>query len=449
MIKTHLAAALALVALVGCGDDGVGPDASPHVDAGPDHDGGSDAGPRDAGTTDGGTRDAGRLDGGATDAGSSDGGSCPAPAIPSGRLGPAAGELFYAQIGLGGFSLGESALIVGPDGTTVLVDVGNDAHDDDVADVLTEYTGDSDVDHIVVTHFHADHGDGIEDLLGRVRWTGRLVHRGFTDYTPAAGETSLERVCTAARSREGANAALCTADAEPGSCDPTTWSEPHPATSCAGLEAHDLALGAGARLDFFAANGVIGDASHERDVGPFLRDDTNGENARSVVALLAHGAFRMLLDGDLTGGGSDTDDVEGFYVPHLEAVAGIDARGVDVLHAGHHGRNTSTSVPWADRLLPRDGLARNVIMGVSTAHVGSPHREVLDVIFAGDRLAGGNAWTTRVTATGATAEGLRNAEGGLILLATLEGGAAYAIQIVDGSGAVRDTRTFRSVAGCP
>src|SRR5688572_8500210 len=92
---------IALVALSSC-------DAEPGADAGRS-DAGRDAGrARDSGTR----RDAGR-----------DASTCVAPTAPTEVLSPRAGELFYAQIGLGGLGLGESALVVGPDGTRVLIDV--------------------------------------------------------------------------------------------------------------------------------------------------------------------------------------------------------------------------------------------------------------------------------------------------------------------------------------
>src|SRR5690349_7786688 len=114
---------LALVALlffgagVGCGDDDGGRgDAAIARDAGT-----RDSGARDGGVPDSGPRDAG----GAPDRG---GDPCaPPPAPPTAPLRPTAGELFYVQLGLGGLSTGEAALIVGPDGTRVLVDVGNDS----------------------------------------------------------------------------------------------------------------------------------------------------------------------------------------------------------------------------------------------------------------------------------------------------------------------------------
>ena len=41
-----------------------------------------------------------------------------------------------------------------------------------------------------------------------------------------------------------------------------------------------------------------------------------------------------------------------------------------------------------------------------------------------------------------------SAGGGLVLIATLEGGAAYAVQAIDPGGALVESRTFRSVGAC-
>jgi hypothetical protein len=161
--------------------------------------------------------------------------------------------------------------------------------------------------------------------------------------------------------------------------------------------------------------------------------------------LVSFGAFRMLLAGDLTGGGSDTNDLESFYASRFDAR--IDERGVDVLHAGHHGRDTSTNTTWVARLLPDDGRSRNAIMGVSTAHLGSPHDVVLANLLDGERLGDGRAWTTTVSAGGATHAGLVDAGGGRIVIATIEGGAAYVVQALDGATVI-ESRVFRSVHAC-
>jgi len=386
-------------------------------------------------------------------------------ALPAERLWPAPGELFYMQLGLPGLSLGEAALVVGPDGTTALVDVGNDSHDDNVAawlaDVVRRMNASgfpqrdpASVDHVVLTHFHADHADGLRQLLARVRLRGRVIHRGFVDLG-AANAGTVRAVCESVPA--GASVPLCAA-AAPAPCDPAGWRGAHPATGCPGLRGGDLlagdATGTGylrlgeARMEFLAADGRIGGDSYESAVGP-MRADDNGENARSLVGLLRHGPFRMLFAGDLTGGGSDTDPVEGFYASRLGAVSDLDARGVDVLHVGHHGRNTSSSPAWLDRLLPIDGRDRTAVFGISRAHAGSPHASVLDALFARGRLGGGAGWTTRVASFGETDARLHDADDGAVIVRTLDGGRAYAVQVVDADGRPRVTRRYHAVRACP
>lgn len=371
-----------------------------------------------------------------------DGGACPElPPLPATALRPRAGELFYAQLGLGGLGMGESAVLIGPDGTVVLFDAANDSHDDDLASALAALNGSTALNHLVITHFHADHGDGVEALLARSTLDGRIVHRGFTDLTPAANEVTIDRVCAAVASHPGAGAALCTA-ATTAPCAAASRSGTYPAVRCDGFADAGLSLGADARVTFVAANGFIGT---EQLPGSLRTDDSNGENARSVVALVGYGAFRMLLAGDLTGGGSDTDDLESFYAPRLP----VPATGVDVLHAGHHGRNTSSNPTWLARLLPDDGRSRNALMGISAAHLGSPHPEVLSALLDGPRLREGRAWTTRVSTGGATHAKLIDARGGMVLLGTRNQGATYLMQAVDADGVVLESRAFRAISACP
>src|ERR1043165_2751690 len=99
-----------------------------------------------------------------------------------------AGELSIVQLDLPATSLGEAALIVGPDGTTVLIDVGNGSHVDDIFDAL----GGEAVDWVGLTHFHGDHIGAMPRLLQRGLEVRRgIVHRGFVDLTDDtnAGDT--------------------------------------------------------------------------------------------------------------------------------------------------------------------------------------------------------------------------------------------------------------------
>ncbi len=71
----------------------------------------------------------------------------------------AAGPLEIRQFDLGSTSIGESTLVTLPDGSTLLLDVGNDGHDDDIRARL-----DRPVDWLLITHDHEDHSGGLDDL---------------------------------------------------------------------------------------------------------------------------------------------------------------------------------------------------------------------------------------------------------------------------------------------
>ena len=371
-----------------------------------------------------------------------------------GVLQPVPGELFYVQVGLGGISLGEGALVVGPDGTRVFVDVGNNAHDDDLVTVLDETTtamaaaGFSDstartVDAVILTHHHADHVDGLADLLGQVTVRQHIIHRGLVDITNAANDATVEGLCTVLAANTALDTPLCTGAAT-APCNAAQWSGTYPSNGCPGLSTATLALGA-ARVEFLAADATVGTDRYESLMGPLLMDDVNGENARSVTGLLTLGSFQLVFAGDLTGGGSDTDPVEAFVAARLPAH--IRNVGVDIMHASHHGRETSSSAAWLDVLLPRDGRDRHVVMGVSTAHVGSPHAAVVAALVDG-RLSDGAIYTTRVALGGTSGNGVVDAQGGTIRVRTENGGAGYLLQAVTSSGTVVRTVRAHSVRSC-
>lgn len=383
------------------------------------------------------------------------------PAAPTERLWPTPGELYYLQQGLGGFSLGEAAIVIGPEGHILLIDVGNDSHDDDVLETLDALIDRMNqtpgfptrpprtVDAIVLTHFHADHTDGIEDLLGKVRAT-RVVHRGFVDLTEAANRNTAQKLCGSLHETATMGVELC-ASAAPGCVDGVVGDARYPSLACDGLwreQRPDMSwLGDTASMTLLAANATINGRSFEQDVEPLSTTESNAENARSVVGVLAHGDVRLLFNGDLTGGGKGTADVESFLLQHVRQVSDLDGRGVDVLHLGHHGRETSSSKPWLDALLPNDGCDRNAVMGISTAHLGSPEAPVLERLFEGERLRRGFGWST--LGHGDTTPGHRTAEGGSVILRTTNGGTGYVLQTIDDRGAQIESAGYLAARLCP
>lgn len=399
------------------------------------------------------------------------------PLDPNVLLEPRAGELTVHQLHLpAGFlpKPGESAIVVGPDGTLVLINLGNSNHAELVRDTVRRLNTELlvpargfrarrplEVDWLVLTHVHGDHVGGFEKLLLRdepLEVTAGIVHRGLVELGPALNESSFEELCRALGGPLGdLDRPLCRTGSRPG-CNFSQLGGTFPATDCPGLLVGDLSdasddglrrptflpLGGGARLVLTAANAHVSTGDAVVPAAAFGHADDNEENARSLAGVLEHGAFRYHFGGDLTGAGtSGVPDVESHYAGAAAAFYG--AAGVDVVHAHHHARKTSSNRALVELLAPPDGRARNVIGGVNEFYVGSPHQEVLDAWLADGRLADGWFWVTaRAPAAGSHAR-LVDAAGD-VLVQTTDSGAGYVVQA---AGATRILRQYPSVRVAP
>lgn len=451
-------AAICCSVLLGCptspaiDDAGAAPDAGQLGDAGFSlTDAGTDGGPDPAG--DAGAEDAGvALDGGPT----FDAGVVKGPFDAGSRPGgPVPGELTYWQLELPPGVIpfprsGEAAVLVGADGTLVVIDVGNSNHDDEVRAAVRELNtqwltaargyrarAPLEVDWVILTHFHADHVGAFERLTSGAEpltITGGVVHRGFVDVGPAVNEADFQQVCARLRGALAAkNVALCTGAPE-SACTVSTRA---PASGCPGLTLGDLSrpdddalglgsfipLGAGARLELLGAGGFALEGDVVAAAPSFGVTDVNEENARSVVGLVRHGAFRLLFAGDLSGSGAAGEpDVESFVARRQAASLG--ALGVDVAHANHHARKTSSNATWVQAAAPVDGRGRNVIAGINTAYVNSPHQETLDAWLSGGRLGGGRFVVTKRAPAAGTSPLLVDVNG-RVTVQTVQQGDGY------------------------
>jgi hypothetical protein len=378
--------------------------------------------------------------------------------LPAGLLRPVPGEVSIVQLRLNGSAKhGEAAIIVGADGTLVLLDVGNSNHTTEVLDAVRDLNTHCltptrgyprarrplEVEWIVLTHFHGDHAGSLEELFTdepRLDLTRGVIHRGWTNVGGALNAGTFESACRLLhRTHAAADFPLCEAEAEP-PCDEGSWNGAHPSVRCPGLvagsletEADDgeglpsqIPLGAGARLVLVAAGGFAFDGTAVRRMLDFGQDENNEENARSVVGLVEHGDFRYHFGGDLTGEGADgVPDVE---TPLVE-IAGptfYGTLGADVVHAHHHLRDTSSLSPFVELVAPADGRSRNVVGGIA-AHVGSPHGDVLSRFADGGRLGEGRIWATRTATGGDEHPALVDADAAIVVTTT-DGGRAYFVE---------------------
>jgi len=321
-------------------------------------------------------------------------GSTAAPIDP-----PRPGELLIVQLHLVGLSTGESTLVVGPDGGSVLIDVGNDSHADEITAALGHYLGEAAVDHVLLTHYHADHIGGFDELFqGEVDVRGTVISRGPVGLHEGGAnlaewaeveDTGLEQI------------ALCSTE-----------------TTCDGLADATLDLGDGSVLQLLAANGVC--AGEQIALAPGSDDD---ENARSLVGLLTWGEFAWLFGGDLTGGGKDTLDVESFVAERAEDLLPDD--GVNVLKLNHHGIDSSTNAAWLDRLLPADDTDRHAVVGANRFYLSAPNQDVLDRI--GDRLGDGGIWVPEPGSLAGSHPRLREVQGD-VAIRIGDGGGSYVLE---------------------
>lgn len=390
---------------------------------------------------------------------------------PTMALRPKPGELTFIQLELPpGLTqrLGEASIIVGPDGSLLLLDIGNSTHDDEVRDAVRELNTQwltpeygfpardpLQVEWVIITHFHGDHLGAFQDLFVDDALTGLkgIVHRGFVDLGDGMNTTDFEQFCSAMTTTyAGVDRSLCVAASVAG-CDFSALASPHPATDCPTLLRGDLATTTddaeptpayidldGAIVTFVGANGYFGTGDDLAAIASFGHETGDEENARSVAGVIRYGDFRYHFGGDLHGRASDGPDVES----HLVATSGpafYGDLGVDVIHAHHHARGSSSNATFVEAMAPVDGLARNVIAGINERHLGSPFQETLDAWSSSNRLGEGKIWITTNTVGGGTSPALIEAKGSLIIQ-TIQEGRGYWMQAV---GASVTSRAYESV----
>ena len=246
-------------------------------------------------------------------------------------------------------------LVIGPDGTTVLMDAGK------AGDVIPDYLaaiglvpGVDDLDYTIAGHLDSDHIRGFKDVFP-VTGAGYDVPAAGANYFNGSDKTNS--IVTAYKDAAGH----------------TTAGAPIPVP----LDTV-IALGDGATLRVVAVHGSITGG------GSVAVPD---ENDRSVAVLIQYGDFDFLWASDL-GGGSDPDctaragvssaDVEGPLAQALTpggAAPLLSALGVDVLHVNHHGSESSTNCHWMALLQPELAL-----ISVGPNSQGNPESVVVDDI---------------------------------------------------------------------
>jgi beta-lactamase superfamily II metal-dependent hydrolase len=227
---------------------------------------------------------------------------------------------------------GEATLFVSPTGESLLVDTGwpgFDGRDADRILAAAKDAGIAQLDHLVVTHYHADHVGGTAQLAAR------LPIRHFIDRGPNFSEDERSQYSAYAPVRDRGRST----EVKPGDSIPI-----------GGLDVRVI-----------AANGsVLRTSVSGQDVPNALCADfkphgaeitsraADGGDSRSVSLSLSYGRFRTVIMGDLT------------WNKEFELMCPRNLLGdVDVYLVSHHGSDTSGAPVLVHALRPRAAIMNN------------------------------------------------------------------------------------------
>ena len=223
---------------------------------------------------------------------------------------------------------GQATLIVPPSGESMLVDtgyVGFNGRDADRIAAVVRQAGLSQIDYLVVTHYHADHVGGVPALAARV------PIRTFVDHGPTVEQGDQPALLYQAYLATRAKGRHVLA--RPGDTLPI-----------AGLDVR--VVSAAGDLITTPLPGAGQPNTLCRDYTPGDPDPT--ENARSVGMVLTFGRFRMLDLGDLT------------WNKEHDLVCPNNLLGtVDVYLTTHHGLNLSGPAVLVHAVHPRVAVMNN------------------------------------------------------------------------------------------
>nr|WP_295107574.1 MBL fold metallo-hydrolase [uncultured Caulobacter sp.] len=337
---------------------------------------------------------------------------------------------------------GDSTLIIGPDGSSLMIDAGASTTPTPASldarpsaerrpgEWIGRYarrhlvaTGEPKLDAFLVSHLHPDHIDGLYDVAGALP-IGKLVDRAFPDYAYPKPSDAPFLKAYIAFVRERIQAGGKVERFRVGAAD-------------------QLAL-PGAEIRNLAANGEVwtGRGGETRRLFPAIdtlaKDDLPDENACSAAIRLRYGAFGYFAAGDLTSQSFDGTlpwrDVE---TPAAQA-----AGPVDVAVAAHHGMFDATGAGVVRALKPRAWI-------IPAWHVAHPSSDVLERMLS-QRLYPG---PREVFATGLSpanemahkwlTDRLASREGHIVVRVA-PGGGSYRIVVTDNRD---EADTVRTISG--
>ena len=237
-------------------------------------------------------------------------------------------EIFYVDV-----EGGAATLIVTPAGESILVDTGwpgFEGRDAKRIETAMKAASISQIDHLIITHYHTDHYGGVPELARRVK-IGKFYDHGPMDSLPE-DRTFAEKYAAYKAAAGGKTITL-----QPGSA----------------IELKQAAGTPKISLQVLAASGEVmpmkvkASPSAACNAATMQADDPS-DNARSVVFVLRYGAFDFLDTGDLTW------NIEHKLVCPTNLIGEI-----DLFQVGHHGANTSNNPLLVNAIKPTAAIMNN------------------------------------------------------------------------------------------
>lgn len=283
----------------------------------------------------------------------------------------------------------DATLLISPTGQTFLFDGGDNGDGNNDVVPLLNSLGISQLDYVGVSHYHADHLGGLDEVWNAGITATTALDRGFNN--------------------------------TPGTQSYSDYASRYSSVRQMVTPGQVINLGGGVTLTCIVREGsLMGGGSVN------ISSSSQWENSASVGWLVEYGDFDMWMGGDLTGGGNGTTNVESSVAPLVG--------DVDVYQVNHHGSRTSSNSTWINTLKPEFSI---VPCGSSNPY-GYPKQEVLDRINTTSQVR--PVWCTT---DGVGTEGFVDAGGNIHLetdgdsyTVTAEDGTAFTLSVDEQSPAL-------------
>jgi beta-lactamase superfamily II metal-dependent hydrolase len=264
---------------------------------------------------------------------------------PSGKL-----EIHYINV-----HWGTSVLVIGPDGTTLLMDGGEIGRgNQDIVPYFMKIglMPEDGLDYLLLSHQHCDHAGGLPEIINAGYDVRQKIYYNGSNTTSRCIQNFF------------AAAELTTAG-----------------------PAEVIPVGTSIELGDYATALCVTVGGEVIAYGRVPRAEQE-ENDMSIAMLIQYGNFDYIFAGDL-GGGSDDFRCTGrrtnqvnveSYLAHTISANGsfplLSTEGVDVLHINHHGSESSTNSAYVNLLKPE--VAIIAVGGGQPSGFQLPRRDVVE-----------------------------------------------------------------------